>query len=101
MESINCREEDLIIIEDLLVGYNVGVTYSNPQLRRSVVVIGKTTCAAEFQNTFDHEKMHLAMHIAQSKQIDPYSEEYGYLVGEIGQKMFCIAKKFLCDHCRG
>ena len=58
------------------------------------------TSASEFQNTFDHEKGHLAMHIANALNIDLLGEEFQYLTGEIGQKMFLVARRFLCDHCR-
>lgn len=61
---------------------------------------GWFTSAEEFQNTFDHEKGHLAMHISSALKIKPYGEEYQYLTGEIGQSMFKIAKRFLCDDCR-
>ena len=79
---------------------NTGLTFSNFNHRYSVVVIGLTTSAAEFQNTFDHEKGHLAMHIAKALEIDLYGEEFQYLTGEIGQKMFLVARRFLCDNCR-
>lgn len=79
---------------------NVGITYSNFKHKCSIVVIGLTTSAEEFQNTFDHEKGHLAMHISSALKIKPYGEEYQYLTGEIGQSMFKIAKRFLCDDCR-
>ena len=68
--------------------------------KSAIVVIGLTTSAEEFQNTFDHEKGHLAMHISSALKIKPYGEEYQYLTGEIGQSMFKIAKRFLCDDCR-
>lgn len=42
----------------------------------------------------------LAMHISSALKIKPYGEEYQYLTGEIGQSMFKIAKRFLCDDCR-
>lgn len=79
---------------------NIGITYSNFKHKCSIVVIGLTTSAEEFQNTFDHEKGHLAMHISSALKIKPYGEEYQYLTGEIGQSMFKIAKRFLCDDCR-
>ena len=79
---------------------NKGYTYSNLSRRESIIVIGATTCPAEFQHTFDHEKLHLAMHIAKEDNIDPFSENLAYLVGDIGMQMFPIAKKFLCEHCR-
>lgn len=76
------------------------VALTNFKHKCSIVVIGLTTSAEEFQNTFDHEKGHLAMHISSALKIKPYGEEYQYLTGEIGQSMFKIAKRFLCDDCR-
>lgn len=35
-----------------------------------------------------------------NQQLIQYGEEYQYLTGEIGQSMFKIAKRFLCDDCR-
>lgn len=102
LEEIGCSERKLEDIEVSLATeqYNIGLTYSNLKGRCSVVVIGLTSSPAEFQNTFDHEKGHLAMHISETDGIDPFSEKYQYLTGEIGQAMFPIAKKFLCEHCR-
>lgn len=79
---------------------NKGYTYSNLSRRKSIIVIGETACPIEFQHTFDHEKLHLAIHIAKEDHIDPFSEELAYLAGDIGMEMFPIAKRFLCEHCR-
>lgn len=38
--------------------------------------------------------------LSSALKIKPYGEEYQYLTGEIGQSMFKIAKRFLCDDCR-
>ena len=102
LENIGCARTQLDkIIDNLTTGRdNHGITFSNTVDNESIIVIGETSCPAEFQHTFDHEKLHLAMHIAKSYNIDPYSEELAYLVGEIGLNMFQIAKKFLCEHCR-
>ena len=102
LESIGCTGYELVKAEEVFTegDYNVGLTYSNLLGRCSIVVIGLTSSAAEFQNTFDHEKGHLAMHISGASDIDVFSEEYEYLTGEIGQEMFPYAKHFLCDHCR-
>lgn len=97
--SCNLRD-DLKQAEACLCGVNSGLTYSNFKNRSSVIVIGLTSSAAQFQNTFDHEKGHLAMHICGFLNIDPFGEEFQYLVGEIGQNMFLVAKTFLCDRCR-
>lgn len=79
---------------------DTGLTYSNGNMRTSIVVISLTSSPEEFQNTFDHEKGHLCKHIVQTLGIDPFGEEAEYLAGEVGQQMFPIAKKFLCEHCR-
>lgn len=102
LEKAGCSDNKLDEIEaSLETGhYDIGLTYSNLIDRCSVLIIGLTSSPAEFQNTFDHEKGHLAMHICERDNIDPFSEEYQYLTGEIGQQMFPIAKNFLCEHCR-
>lgn len=99
---IGCEPNELFEVQDLFITnkLNRGFTCTNNRLRTSVVIIGKTTSADEFQNTFDHEKGHLAMHISQALNINVYSEEYQYLTGEIGRSMFKVAKKFMCDCCR-
>lgn len=100
LESIGCTDDVLYDTENVLIKENTGMTYSNLKSRCSIVVIGLTSSPAEFQNTFDHEKGHLAMHIAEALDIDVFGEEFEYLTGEIGQKMFKCAKPFLCEHCR-
>lgn len=64
------------------------------------MVISLTSTPEQFQNSWDHEKGHLCRHISQAFGIDPFGEEAQYLSGYVGQKMFPVAKKFLCEHCR-
>ena len=100
LEMIGCTyAED--IEEDLTEQpYNNGLTYSNMRKRVSLLVIGLTETPDEFQNTYDHEKGHLAMHIAEEDKMDVFGEEFQYLVGEIGKQTFPVAKRFMCEHCR-
>jgi hypothetical protein len=102
MINIGCRRKDVQTAKDLLSNgsYNIGLTYSNYIEQRSIVVIGLTSTPDEFQNTFDHEKGHLAMHIGKALDIDIFGEEYQYLTGKIGQSMFKVAKGFMCEHCK-
>ena len=102
LESMGCTENKIDNIEYALTQYpyNNGLTYSNTIRRWSLVVIGITETPEEFQNTFDHEKGHLAMHIAETDDIDIFGEEFQYLTGEIGRELFPVAKKFMCEHCR-
>lgn len=100
LESLGCKytneiEEDLTDHK-----YNNGLTYSNIKRRVSLIVIGLTETPEDFQNTYDHEKGHLAMHIAEEDKIDVFGEEFQYLSGKIGELMFPVAKKFMCEHCR-
>lgn len=102
LQSIGCQGNSLRkAYMSLVSGHlNTGITYSNTRRRESVMVIALTSSPEEFQNSFDHEKGHLCRHISEAFGIDPYSEEEQYLSGEIGQRMFPVAKKFLCEHCR-
>ena len=100
--GIGCNKQDIDDAINVLDSgeNNRGITFSNDKERESIIVIGETSCPAQFSNSFDHEKLHLAMHIAQVNNIDPFSEDLAYLAGEIGFQTFPIAKRFLCEHCR-
>lgn len=100
--DIDCDEESFFKIKGLMeTGKdNIGFTYTNTEMRASLMLIGKTDSSDEFQDTFDHEKGHLVMHISNALEIPVYSEDYQYLAGEVGKRMFKVAKRFLCDHCR-
>ena len=102
LHRIGCRGEDFKqAYRNLSSGVlNTGLTYSNFEDRETVMVIALTSSPGEFQNSWDHEKGHLCRHISQVFNIGPYGEEAQYLSGEVGQKMFPIAKNFLCEHCR-
>lgn len=47
-----------------------------------------------------HEMRHLSRHIERACGISPYGEDAAYLAGDIGQRMFPVARKFICEHCR-
>lgn len=64
-------------------GENGGFTFSNPDLRISVVCVFNSDSLPELLNTLFHEARHLERHICKADGIDPYSEEAGYLAGEI------------------
>jgi hypothetical protein len=102
LEAIGCTKEDLEDSKKLLDSkkYNIGLTVSSFEEKASVMVIGITDSPEEFNNTYDHEKGHLAMHICIEYGINPFSEEYQYLVGEIGEQLFKVARFFLCDECK-
>jgi len=102
LKGIGCTDDDINIAIDVLDNGedDKGITFSNNDTRETIIVIGETSCPAQFSHSFDHEKLHLAMHIAKVDEIDPFSEELAYLAGEIGFQTFPVAKQFLCEHCR-
>jgi len=102
MFVMGCGQAELLRAYKNMASGNLdtGLTYSSPQKRQSLMVIGLTSSPAEFQNSLDHEKGHLCKHISKACGIDPYGEEYQYLSGEVGQRMFPVARRFLCEHCR-
>ena len=100
LEMIGCTYADEIEEDLTQHPYNNGLTYSNMRRRVSLIDIGLTETPDEFQNTYDHEKGHLAMHIAEEDRMDVFGEEFQYLAGEIGKQTFPIAKRFMCEHWR-
>lgn len=102
MERAGCRGGQLQRAYRSLTkgGLNTGITYSNLRAGETVMVVSLTSTPEEFLNSWEHEKKHLARHIEQAYGIDPYSEEAAYLEGEIAQRMFPVAKRFICEHCR-
>lgn len=102
IHSMGCNEDDFGKAKKLLTSgkKNIGLTITNFNEKASIIVIGDTDYAEQFNNTYDHEKGHLAMHICIEYGIDPFSEEFQYLVGDIGQQMFKVAKYFLCEECK-
>ena len=79
---------------------NTGFTYSNYRNRESVVVISKTTSAAQFFNTTMHEVKHLSSHIAKACGYDEESEEIAYIVGNLAETIYPDISHLLCEECR-
>lgn len=102
LASIGCHGRQLMRAKSSLLSgdLNTGITYSNLDKRESVMVISLTSSPEEFLNSWEHEKKHLARHIESAFRIDPYGEEAAYLEGAIAQKMFPVARKFICEHCK-
>lgn len=64
---------------------NKGITYSNVDIRKTVVVIGWTTSKAEYMNSLSHEMLHVVQHISEQFLINMYGEEACYLLGRLVQ----------------
>ena len=102
LSEIDCIGKDYRRAQESLYSgrVNTGLTFSNYKLKESVMVIALTSSPEEFAHSFDHEKGHLAKHIAAAYNLDPFGEELQYLSGDIAKEMFPIAKRFLCECCR-
>lgn len=62
---------------------NYGITYSNIEEKKTVVILGNVTSKQEFNNTVVHEIQHIIQSISKVYNIDPYGEEIAYLAGDI------------------
>lgn len=79
---------------------DTGLCYSNYAQRTSIIVIAKTTSAAQFLNSLTHEASHACIHIATASYVDLRSEDYAYMVGDLCMEMYDKVKHLLCDCCR-
>ena len=73
-----------------------GLTISVADSRSTVCVVGRSSSPAQFWNTFDHEKGHVAEHIGDTLGLAEDGEELQYLKGAIAQKSYPFAVEYLC-----
>ena len=95
-------EEQMWKSYDSLISGNLdeGICFSGAGTRTSILVVAKTSSAAEFYNSATHEFCHLAAQIAQSVGVDPAGEEVAYIVGNMARDFYPSIKHLLCDCCR-
>lgn len=77
-----------------------GFTFSNSDRRRTLSWIGPQSEGKQWINTAVHEIIHVAMAVAQAEDIDPFSEEFAYLCGDVTQEIADILCELACDRCR-
>ena len=89
LRQLECSDQIMVraytILEDQ---ENSGFAYSNPKMRKSLMIINMSTSMDEFINTYNHEKNHIEMHICDALNIDPFSEEASDLSGYIAQSFY-------------
>lgn len=100
MERAGADDESLERAYDNLSSgnLNTGLCYSGNG--ESVMVISCASSPAQFLNSLVHELHHLASHIASALGYNQKGEEACYIGGETAEKMYKVASKFLCEHCR-
>lgn len=93
------REWDILNAKDLMhrCDYDCGFTFSNPDNKRAVVFIGKTSSGAEFTDTLVHELHHLAVAIASELGVDLYSETPAYVAGDAARSLADVICELGCS----
>lgn len=80
---------------------NTGLTYSNIDKHKSIVVISNTSTPCQFLNSLVHEIHHLTNHIGECYGLLPRREASAYLAGYLAECVYPKAKQFLCKcHCK-
>ena len=97
LEEIGCKGSSLERAERNLYSglQNTGLTFTNQARHRSIMVIGSASEPAQFWDTLDHEKGHLAEHIAEALSLDRSEEEFEYLKGAIARETYSVAIGYL------
>ena len=71
---------------------NIGLTYSNINLKSSIIVINKTSSFGQLINTIAHEYFHLICHIAKALNITD-EEELAQLNGDLNMYSYRFLEK--------
>lgn len=79
---------------------DTGLTFSSIDERVSVIVLSHTSSKAEFANTWFHELLHCAIHIAKANNLDYEGEAVAYVGGELAREMQPIAARLMCPSCK-
>lgn len=81
LTRIGVSQKEINNAFELYHSINKGFTYSNLNLRTSVVGISKASSKAEFYNSVTHEFKHVQSHICDYFDISEDGEEAAYLIG--------------------
>ena len=94
LKEINCPkyyiERALDNLEECKL--NSGLTYSNLNLKSSVIIVNKTSSFAQLINTISHEYYHLICHISKTLNIED-EEELANLNGNLNMRSYKIVEK--------
>lgn len=103
LQRIGCSDENMRRAYENISAcrLDTGLTYSNPEKKASVVVIGLASSAEEYENSIVHEREHLVQQIAEAYDLDPLGEEVCYLSGELARDMHPVSSVLTCGKCLG
>lgn len=83
MYSLGARRQDVRKSERIILDLNKGFTFSNDELKMSLVCVSDATSEDEWWNTVVHEIDHLQHSICLYYGIEHGSEDCAYLQGEL------------------
>lgn len=100
LSGLGCPDEDIqqtwaYMTED----WNKGYTWSNPNRRRSITLIGRAKDWPQFFNTVMHETKHIVDEATAAYDVMNYGEPPAYTQGEIGRQMAPIIRRIACPCC--
>lgn len=98
LSLIDCNKTDMRKAwENLTSGkMNNGLTFSNYELRKSVIVFAMSESKEEYFNLVLHELHHLAVQIGVANNMDLEGEGVCYINGDVGMMMFPLVRYLFC-----
>lgn len=96
LEEINCPNYHIKEAINNIDSCNldIGLTYSNLNLKSSIIVISKTSSFAQLINTISHEYFHLMCHL-QKALLNLDEEELASLNGDLNMRSYIFIEKFI------
>ena len=67
---------------------NIGLTYTNKDDRKTIIVIGCSSDIAEFVNTLTHEINHFIEHVMEALNIESGTEDEAYFTGDLFELLY-------------
>lgn len=83
LEALGAGRKEIERACDVILRENKGFTYSNPDLRMSLMCISRVTSIDQWFDSMSHEVDHLQWEIMQYYDVDPGTEEAAWLQGYI------------------
>lgn len=89
LRALGCSEKNIYkSIRIITRKLNSAFTFSNTELKMSLVCIGETTSSDQLINSLVHEAKHVQSHVCEYYNVDEDSERASYLIGYIVQMMY-------------
>ena len=79
---------------------NGGLTYASPGERETLIVVAKTSSAAELFNSIVHELDHAALFTFRFLGITSGTEEAAYFKGGLAREIVPLVETYMCTCCR-